>query len=110
MILERLAKMKIVFMGTPEFAVPSLIEISKRHEIIQVYCQPDKAVGRGLEVKFPPVKTKALELGLTVRQPEKLSQPGEFEFLSELKPDVIVVVAYGQILKKNVLDYGLRSK
>jgi methionyl-tRNA formyltransferase len=61
-------------------------------------------VGRGLDLKPPPVKAKALELGFPVRQPEKLSLPGEFEKLAALKPDVIVVVAYGQILRKNVLE------
>lgn len=96
--------LKIVFMGTPDFAVPALDAVAKAHHVLHVYTQPDRPVGRGLEVKMSAVKQKALQLGIPVRQPEKLSQPGEFEFLSALKPDLILVVAYGQILRKNVLD------
>ncbi len=93
-------------MGTPEFSVPTLEAVARsgQIQIVAVYTQPDKPVGRGLDVQPSPVKAKALELGLPVFQPEKLSQPGEFEKLQALRPDVIVVVAYGQILKKNVLD------
>lgn len=97
-------KLKLVFMGTPEFSVPILEALARTHEILGVYTQPDKPVGRGLELTASPVKKKALELGFTVFQPEKLTQPGEYEKLAALKPDAIVVVAYGQILKKNVLD------
>jgi methionyl-tRNA formyltransferase len=96
--------LRVVFMGTPEFSVSALEKLHQKHSIVGVYTQPDKPTGRGLEVKFSPVKSKALELGLPVLQPEKLSAPGEFEKLSALKPDIIVVVAYGQILKRNVLD------
>lgn len=91
-------------MGTPAFSVPALEKIHAAHEILAVYTQPDRPVGRGLEVKFSAVKERALTLGLEVRQPEKLTLPGEFEKISELKPDVIVVVAYGQILRQNLLD------
>jgi methionyl-tRNA formyltransferase len=94
----------VVFMGTPEFAVPALEAIQKAHKIVGVYTQPDRPVGRGLGVKASPVKEKALEFGLPIFQPEKLSQPGEFERLQSLNPDIIVVVAYGQILRKNVLE------
>lgn len=96
--------MRVVFMGTPEFAVPPLKALHSAHEVVAVYTQPDKPVGRGLDLKAPPVKRVAAELGIEVHQPDKLSQPGEFERLQALKPDVIVVVAYGQILKKNVLE------
>ncbi|MBL7714532.1 MAG: methionyl-tRNA formyltransferase [Bdellovibrionales bacterium] len=96
--------LKIVFMGTPEFAVPALEAVAKAHEVLHVYTQPDRPVGRGLEVRQSAVKQAALKLGIPVRQPEKLSQPGEFEFLSALKPDLILIVAYGQILRRNVLD------
>ena len=96
---------RVVFMGTPEFSVPALRAIhAQGHSILAVYTQPDRSVGRGLQVKASPVKTEALQLGLPVHQPEKLTLPGEFEKLQALKPDVIVVVAYGQILKKNVLE------
>jgi methionyl-tRNA formyltransferase len=94
-------------MGTPEFAVPALEAIhaqGSRYTITAVYTQPDKPVGRGLEMRHSPVKAKALELGLAVVQPEKLTDPVEFERLKGFAPDVIVVVAYGKILRKNVLD------
>lgn len=94
-------------MGTPEFAVPTLralIASPSDFEVVACYTQPDRQVGRGLEVKPPPVKRVALEAKLPVYQPEKLSAPGEFEKLQALKPDVIVVVAFGQILRRNVLD------
>lgn len=96
---------RIVFMGVPDFSVPALeaIHAQPGFDIVGVYTQPDRPVGRGLKVASPPVKQKALELGLSIYQPEKLTAPGEFERLTELKPDAIVVVAYGQILKTNVL-------
>jgi methionyl-tRNA formyltransferase len=95
--------LKVVFMGTPEFAVPALESVHAAFKILGVYTQPDKPVGRGQEMRFTPVKKKALEFGLRVFQPEKLSQPGVFEELSALQPDIIVVVAFGQILRTNVL-------
>jgi methionyl-tRNA formyltransferase len=91
-------------MGTPTFSVPALEKINEVHDILAVYTQPDRPVGRGLEVKFSPVKERALAYGIEVRQPEKLTLPGEYEKLAELRPDIIVVVAYGQILRQNVLD------
>ena len=97
-------KLRAVFMGTPDFAVPALEALSEACEVVGVYCQPDRPVGRGLELKPPPVKSKAQQLGIAVFQPEKLSLPGEFEKLAALKPDVIAVVAFGQILRQNVLD------
>lgn len=96
--------MRVVFMGTPEFAVGALDAVHGAFEVVGVYTQPDKPVGRGLDMKAPPVKRRALELGLSVHQPEKLTLPGEFEKLSAMKPDVIVVVAYGQILRTGVLQ------
>lgn len=95
---------RAVFMGTPDFAVPSLAAAHELCDILAVYTQPDRPVGRGLEVKPPPVKIKAQELGLPVFQPAKLSQPGELERLTALAPDLLIVVAYGQILKQSVLD------
>lgn len=96
--------LRVVFMGTPEFAVPALKAIALNHQVVGVYTQPDRPVGRGLELRPSPVKRKALELGFPVFQPEKLALPGEFEKLAALKPEIIVVVAFGQILKKNVLE------
>jgi len=97
-------RLRVVFMGTPVFSVPALDALHAAHDVVAVYSQPDKPVGRGLELQPPPVKKRALELGLPVHQPAKLTLAGEYEKLAELKPDVIVVVAYGQILKKNVLE------
>lgn len=94
-------------MGTPEFAVPSLRALAAAgHEIVGMYTQPDRPVGRGQQLSEPAVKRAARELGLAdvVHQPLKLSEPGVFETLSALLPDVIAVVAYGQLLKQNVLD------
>ena len=91
-------------MGTPAFALPALNALQQEHQILAVYTQPDKPVGRGQKVKASPIKERALELGLQVFQPEKLSQTGELERLKELDPDLIVVVAYGQLLKQEVLD------
>jgi methionyl-tRNA formyltransferase len=96
-------RLKVVFMGTPDFSVPALKKINENFDILAVYSQPDRPVGRGLEMKQTPVKQEALKLGIPVFQPDKLSQPGEFERLQSLNPDVIVVVAFGQILRKNVL-------
>jgi methionyl-tRNA formyltransferase len=96
--------LKVVFMGTPEFAVPALEAVHSHHKIVGVYTQPDKPVGRGQELRASPVKQLATKLGLPVFQPEKLSMPGELEKLRALAPDLIVVVAFGQILRKNVLE------
>lgn len=98
--------MKIVFMGTPEFAVPTLEAIVKAgHEVSLVVTQPDKAKDRGKKVQFTPVKEKALELGLSVAQPENLRKNERFlSKLEEVSPDLIVVVAYGKILPKEILD------
>lgn len=93
-------------MGTPEFAVPSLEALVKHAgvEVVAVYTQPDRPVGRGLELRASPVKQVACKYSIPVYQPEKLSSPGEFERLQVLRPDLIVVVAFGQILRQNVLD------
>lgn len=95
--------LKIVFMGTPEFSVPALEACIREHKVVGVYTQPDRPVGRGQKLTPPPVKAAALKHSIPVFQPEKLSEPGVFENLQSLAPDVIVVVAYGQLLKKNVL-------
>ncbi len=96
---------RIVFMGTPEFSVPALNRILQTdHKVIAVYTQPDKLVGRGRVPTPPPVKKLALENGLDVFQPLKLRESAEVEQLAALKPDLIVVVAYGQILAQSVLD------
>jgi methionyl-tRNA formyltransferase len=97
--------MRIVFMGTPEFAVPSLQAlIDSENEVIAVVCQSDKPKGRGLELTSPPTKVLAEKHGIPVRQPQKIRTE---EFLGELKklrPGLICVAAYGKILPKTVLD------
>lgn len=96
--------MRIVFMGTPDFSVPVLEALLKAgHEIAGVVTQPDKPKGRGKAVLMTPVKEKALEHGLSVYQPLKVRTPQFVEILKGLKPDVMVVVAFGQILTKEVL-------
>jgi len=95
---------KIVFMGSPEFALPSLRALANAYDVVGVVTQPDRASGRGREIKMPPVKTLALELGIPIMQPEKLRAPEAMEQLRAWAPDLIVVAAYGQILKPDVLD------
>jgi methionyl-tRNA formyltransferase len=96
--------LKVIFMGVPEFAVPALIQIHQHHQILAVYTQPDRPAGRGLKLTEPPVKKKAIELGLNVHQPERISTTEEFEKLKSFNADVFVVAAYGHLLKQNVLD------
>jgi len=97
--------MKIVFMGTPEFAVPSLNGIyNSGHTISLVITQRDKPKGRGKKVLPTPVKEKALALGLEVYQPDSVNSKESIERLKEINPDCIVVAAFGQILKEGVLN------
>ena len=97
--------MRIVFAGTPEFAVESLAILHKsNHEIVAVYCQPDRPKGRGKVLSACPVKLYAEENNLLVIQPEDFSELQNQERFALLKPDVMVVVAYGQILPKNTLQ------
>jgi methionyl-tRNA formyltransferase len=95
---------RIVFMGSPDFALPSLSALAKAYQVVGVVTQPDRTSGRGRELKAPPVKTLALELNIPVMQPEKLRMPESMEQLRAWNPDLIVVAAFGQILKKDVLD------
>lgn len=101
--------MNIVFMGTPDFSVPTLRALSEHGEnIVAVFTQPDKPKGRGYKLTPPPVKELALSLGIDVYQPQSLKKGEEAllmqQKLRELSPDVIVVVAYGKILPREVLD------
>src|SRR5512135_1344786 len=92
-------------MGTPSFAVPALTALAEAgHDIALVVTRPDRPSGRGRKVTPPPVKVRALELGLKVFQPEKIKAPEAVKALAEAAPDVFVVAAYGQILPKQVLD------
>lgn len=92
-------------MGTPDFAAVSLKKlIDEGFDVAGVFCQPDKAVGRGLEIKFSPVKQLALDSNLPVYQPEKMRDGTALEIVKSLEPDVIVVVAYGRILPDDILE------
>jgi methionyl-tRNA formyltransferase len=102
--------MRIVFMGTPEFALPSLRRlVDDGYDIVGVYTRADQPAGRGRTMTPPPVKTAALEMGLPVFQPAGLRQPEALEELAALRPDVIVVCAFGQILRQPVLDVPTRG-
>lgn len=97
--------MKVIFMGTPDFAVTTLQEIlNAGHEVAAVFTQPDKPKGRGKELSVSPVKELAIANGLTVYQPVKVREPEFVKIIEDIAPDVIVVVAFGQILSKNILD------
>lgn len=98
--------MRIVFMGTPDFAVGSLQALceSGKHEILAVVTQPDRPKGRGNKLLQTPVKEYALAQGLTVYQPQKVKIPEFVELLHELQPELIVVAAFGQFLSKEILE------
>lgn len=96
---------RVIFMGTPAFAVPSLAAlIEAKYEIVAVVTQPDAPAGRGQQLKPSPVKLLAQQHGLPILQPASLKPPEVVEALRALAPDVIVVAAFGQILRQNVLD------
>ena len=96
--------LRIVFAGTPGFAVPCLRAAAGRGEVVAVYTQPDRPSGRGRQLAASPVKVEALARGLPVFQPENFKSAAAREQLRELKPDLMVVVAYGLILPQSVLD------
>ena len=97
--------MKIVFMGTPEFAESSLAALlSSRHQVIGVFTQPDKPKGRGYKLVPPPVKELAMAHSIPVYQPQKMRDGEALSILQELQPDLIAVVAYGKILPKEILE------
>lgn len=97
--------MRIIFMGTPEFAVQVLEAIVKAgHEVVGAYTQPDKPKGRGKSMQYTPVKEKALEYNIPVFQPEQVRKPEVVEEMKKLKPEAVVVVAFGQILPETILN------
>ncbi len=97
--------MNILFMGTPEFAVPSLKElIRSKHKVIGVVSQPDKPKGRGKKVLPPPVKVVALENSIPVLQPPKIKDENFYKIIRDISPDIICVVAYGKIIPKDILE------
>jgi methionyl-tRNA formyltransferase len=97
-------KLKIVFMGSPEISVPALKALAEHYNVVGVVTQPDREAGRGKKIVMPAVKEAALALNIPVIQPERMKVPGTFEQLQEWAPDLIVVMAFGQILRKNVLE------
>jgi len=100
------SSVRVVFMGTPDFAVPTLQALIHEpgFEVVGVVTQPDRPAGRGQTTRMSPVKAVAINAGLPVIQPEKLREPGVFEQLEAWKPDFVVVTAFGQILRQKVLD------
>lgn len=97
--------MKLVYLGTPQFAVPTLERmVEAGHEVVAVFTQPDRPKGRGQKDAMPPVKEAALRLGLPIHQPERVRRPEVVEQLRELGPEVMVVVGYGQIIPQAILD------
>ena len=96
--------MRVLFYGTPEFAIPTLRVLLDRHTVVAVVTQPDRPAGRGQRARSSPVKRLAEERGVPVLEPPRIREPGWAERLRERAPEVAVVVAYGQILPRSVLD------
>ncbi len=97
--------MRVVFLGTPQFAVPTLNAlVSRKHDVIAVFTQPDRPKGRGNQVGESPVKIAASEFGIPVYQPERIRRPENVQFLRDLHADLFVVVGYGQIIPQNIID------
>jgi len=102
--------MRLVFMGTPDFSVPSLRALVKGgYNVVGVFTQPDRPAGRGKKLKSSPIKIAAEELGLAVFQPEKIKTPEGIQQLRALAPDRIIVVAYGQILSREILQLASKG-
>src|SRR3954470_19052941 len=98
-----MSKLRTVFMGSPEFAVPCLDALLATENVVAVITQPDKPAGRGLGLQPPPVKERALAAGVPVMQPASVRKPPFADELRALEPDVCIVVAYGKILPPDVL-------
>ena len=98
------SRLRTVFMGTPEFAVPSLGSLAAAEDVTLVLCNPDRPAGRGRVLAAPPVKDEAARLGIPVFQPEKARHPDAVARIATESPDLIVVVAYGHILPKSILE------
>jgi methionyl-tRNA formyltransferase len=96
--------MRVVFLGTPEFAVPSLRALAAEYEIAAVFTQPDRPKGRGNQPAESSVKIAARELGIAVHQPERVRRAESVELLRVLTPDIMVVVGYGQLIPQTVID------
>ncbi|HLC35392.1 MAG TPA: methionyl-tRNA formyltransferase [Anaerolineales bacterium] len=96
--------MRVVFMGSPDFAVPSLRWLASAYEVVGVVTQPDRPAGRGRRLVPPPIKRAAVELGLDILQPQRLREPGATEAVGAWQPELIVVAAFGQILRPDILQ------
>ena len=96
--------MKVVFMGTPDFAVPVLEALIKNHQVVAVVSQPDKPKGRGKKLQPTPVKAVAEANNIPVYQPERIKDDEFVDFLEKIEADIYVVVAYGQLLSQRILD------
>ncbi len=94
--------LKVIFMGTPEFCVPILDTLIKNYNVIAVVTQPDKEVGRKKQIVYSPIKNKALEYGIKILQPIKIKE--EYQEIIDLKPDIIITCAYGQIIPEIILN------
>ena len=103
------ARLRIIFMGTPEFAVPSLNAVAAHHDVVCVYTQPPRPAGRGKQDRASPVQTRAITLGLQVRHPAHLRSPEALADFTALNADIAVVVAYGLILPQAILDAPKRG-
>ena len=97
------SKLKVVFMGTPDFSVPVLRKLIEYCDVIGVVTQPDKVIGRGDKVSYSPVKKEALVFNIPVLQPEKIRK--EYQQILDLKPNIIITCAYGQIIPEEILNY-----
>src|SRR5690606_17009284 len=96
--------LRVVFMGSPDFAIPTLNDLHRNYQVVGVVTQPDRPAGRGRKEQPPEVKKLALQLNLPIYQPESLRKLSAVAQLAEWKPDLIVVAAYGQILPRAVLE------
>ena len=96
--------MRVVFLGTPEFAVPSLEAVARQHELAAVFTQPDRPKGRAQQLAQSAVKIAALELAIPVHQPERVRRPESFALLQSFAADIMIVVGYGQIIPQSVID------
>lgn len=102
--------MRTTFLGTPEFAVPSLRALAGAgHDLIAVFTQPDRPKGRGGQLASSPVKLAALDVGLPVHQPERIRRPESVDSLRQMAPDLMVVVGYGQIIPQSIIDIPPRG-
>jgi len=100
---------RVVFMGSPAFAVPSLRALTREYTVVGVVTQPDRPAGRGQTLRPPAIKSEASALGLAVIQPNKLTEPEAIESMRDWAPEVVVVAAFGQLLRKQMLELPIHG-